>query len=104
MRSSGGVNPADSFLVHGDELPELTDEPQYALEELSRSRQDRAGSLGVAGGRRRGGDAFPPPDPSPASPFQPSRAGVRCRHSPSAVASGLVGGKGKAAGRNWPQL
>ncbi len=31
MRSSGGVDPADSFLVCGDELPDLTDEQWTTL-------------------------------------------------------------------------
>ena len=31
MGSSGGVNPADPFLVRGDQLPELTDQQWMAL-------------------------------------------------------------------------
>jgi len=31
LASSGGLNPADPFLVHGNQLPELTDEQWTAL-------------------------------------------------------------------------
>jgi len=31
LRGSGGINPADPFLVHHDELPELTDQQWTAL-------------------------------------------------------------------------
>ena len=37
MRSSGGVNPADPFLVRSDELPELTDEQWTALVEIGKA-------------------------------------------------------------------
>ena len=43
MRSSGGVNPADSFLVHGDELPELTDEQWTVLTEIGKAGGGVAG-------------------------------------------------------------
>src|SRR6266542_6076056 len=51
-------------------------------------RGDRPGSLGGAGGWRRGGEEYPPPTLPPARP-QPSpssRAGVRGRRSPSVAA------------------
>ena len=44
MGSSGGVNPADPFFVHGDELPDLSDEQWTALAEIG-----KAGG-GVGGG------------------------------------------------------
>ena len=34
MRSSRGANPADPFLVHHDELPELADQQWTALAEI----------------------------------------------------------------------
>jgi hypothetical protein len=37
LRGSGGINPADPFLVHGDELPELTDEQWMALVGIGRA-------------------------------------------------------------------
>jgi hypothetical protein len=37
LRGSGGVNPADPFLVHGDQLPELTDEQWTALVEIGKA-------------------------------------------------------------------
>jgi len=37
LGSSGGVNPADPFLVHGDQLPELTDEQWTALVEVGKA-------------------------------------------------------------------
>lgn len=37
MGSSGGVNRADPFLVHGDELPELTDQQCKALAEIGKA-------------------------------------------------------------------
>ena len=37
MGSSGGVNPADPFLVHGDRLPELTDQQWTALAEIGKA-------------------------------------------------------------------
>jgi len=43
LRSSGGVNPADSFLVHGDELPELTDEQWTVLTEIGKAGGGVAG-------------------------------------------------------------
>jgi hypothetical protein len=45
LRSSGGVNPADPFLVHGDELPDLTDEQWAALTEIGKA----GGGLGGDG-------------------------------------------------------
>ncbi len=37
MRGSRDVNPADPFLVHGDQLPELTDEQWTALAEIGKA-------------------------------------------------------------------
>ena len=37
MGSNAVVNPADPFLVHGDELPELTGEQWTALVEISKA-------------------------------------------------------------------
>ncbi len=37
MGSSGGVNPADPFLVHHDELPDLTSKQWTALAEIART-------------------------------------------------------------------
>lgn len=37
MGSSGGVNPADPFLVRGDQLPELTDQQWMALVEIGKA-------------------------------------------------------------------
>ena len=37
MGSSGGLNPADPFLVRGDQLPELTDEQWTALVEIGKA-------------------------------------------------------------------
>jgi len=37
LRGSGDVNPADPFLVHGDQLPELTDEQWTALVEIGKA-------------------------------------------------------------------
>ncbi len=37
MGSSGGLNPADPFLVHGDQLPDLTDEQWKALAEIGKA-------------------------------------------------------------------
>ena len=37
MRGSGGINPADPYLVRGDELPELTDEQWVALVGIARA-------------------------------------------------------------------
>ncbi len=37
MRSSGGLNPADPFLVRSDELPELTDAQWTALVEIGKA-------------------------------------------------------------------
>lgn len=37
MGSSGGVNPADPFLVHGDQLPELADEQWTALAQIGKA-------------------------------------------------------------------
>ena len=34
---SSGVNPADPFLVHGNQLPELTDEQWTALVEIGKA-------------------------------------------------------------------
>jgi hypothetical protein len=35
--SSGGVNPADPFLVHDDQLPELAEEQWTALAEIGKA-------------------------------------------------------------------
>jgi hypothetical protein len=37
LGSSGGVSPADPFLVRGDELPELTDEQWTALADIGKA-------------------------------------------------------------------
>jgi len=37
LRSSGGLNPADPFLVRSDELPELTDAQWTALVEIGKA-------------------------------------------------------------------
>jgi len=42
LRGSGGINPADPYLVHGDELPELTDEQWRALVGIGRAGGGRA--------------------------------------------------------------
>jgi hypothetical protein len=34
---SGGINPADPFLVHSDELPDLTNEQWTALAEIGKT-------------------------------------------------------------------
>jgi len=51
-------------------------------------REDRPGSLGGAGGWRRGGDEYPPPTLPPARPHPSpsSPAGVRGRRSPPVAA------------------
>src|SRR6266536_3309162 len=58
-------------LRHLDPTPTWTVSPSFVRrtkEEMSRSRQDRAADLGVAGGWRRGGDSYPPPTSPPARP------------------------------------
>jgi hypothetical protein len=37
LDSSGGLNPADPFLVRGDELPDLTDEQWASLAEIGKA-------------------------------------------------------------------